>query len=368
MASFTDQIRNYIGTTVIPPNLAESGSINTVTITTPGTGYTDGVHNITATDGGSSTEAGFLGTLEVGGVDSGIPNNFTIIHGGSGFSSNATIVWDTSNAGSGNGALDLDVTIGGSSVIKEALISEAIDDVIMGVANTSSDLLIMFAKKSANLGVQILTTDHKVEGSYIPLVTADGIPASQIPVAMSHLYENAGSLYKRTDDDPAFWIDGDGYIKSTLITTGEWNVYDCNSGNAVIDSSAGTITGMNWPAQYNEAIPLYCSIRILIHKMVDMNNFLAKHTDSAAEYTDASGAPLNQQEYEALATNEGWEVVRYLVETAEDPELASAKASQLTGEQQQFATEYQWIGSQIPILQQQYTRIISSGKETGATE
>lgn len=364
MASFTEQTRKYLGTVVLPPNLTQSGGITSVTISNAGTGQTNGTYRMTATDdSGTALESGFLATVTVG---SNIVTAVDVIHTGSNYAGNVT--FDISGT-IGGSSLSLTPVIGTSSdVISDNLISEAIDDVIMGVANTASDLLIMFAKKSADLGVQILTTEHKVEGSYIPLVTANGIPASQIPVAMSHLYENAGSLYKRTDDDPAFWIDGDGYIKSTLITTGQWNVYDCKSGNAVINSSAGTITGMNWPAQYNEAIPLYCAIRILLHKMVDMNNFLAKHTDSAAEYTDSDGAPFTQQAYEALATNQGWEVVRYLVETAEDPELASAKASQLTGEQQQFATEYQWIGSQIPILQQLYTRIISSGKETGATE
>jgi hypothetical protein len=364
MASFTEQTREYLGTVVLPPNLTQSGGITSVTISNAGTGQANGTYRMTATDdSGTALESGFLATVTVAGA---VVTAVDVVHTGSNYAGNVT--FDISGT-IGGSSLSLTPVIGTSSdVISDDLISEAIDDVIMGVANTASELLIMFAKKSGDLGVNIDGTEHKVEGSYIPLVTANGIPASQIPVAMSYLYTKAGSLYKRTDEDPAFWIDGDGYIKSTTIATGEWNVYDCKSGNAVINSSAGTITGMNWPAQYNEAIPLYCAIRILLHRMMGMNNFLAKHTDSAAEYTDASGAPLNQQQYEALATNEGWEVVRYLVETAEDPELASAKASQLTGEQQQFATEYQWIGSQIPILQQQYTRIISSGKETGASE
>ena len=148
--------------------------------------------------------------------------------------------------------------------------------------------------------------------------------------------------------------------KSSLVSQ-----YVKKSANAVIDSSAGTIGGMNWPAQYNEAIPLYCAIRILMHRQSDMTNLLAKHSDSDAEYTDTDGAPLSQQEYEALTSNDGWEVVRYLVETAEDPELANAKMAQISGEQQQFVTEYQWIGTQLPQLQGQYDRVINAGRKTG---
>ena len=361
MASFTEQTRKYLGTVVLPPNLTQSGGITSVTISNAGSGQTNGTYRLTAIDNsGTAQESGFLATLTVSG---NATTAVDVIHQGSNYA--ATVTFDISGTIGGTPPTLAAVIGTGSDVISDSLISEAIDDVIMGVANGADELLIMFAKKSGNYGLAIASTEHKVEGSYIPLVTANGIPASRIPVQMSHAYTDSTSLYNRTSDDPVYWIDGDGYLKSSTISTGEWVVYDCKSANATINSAAGTITGMNWPAQYNEAIPLYCAIRVLAHKLVDMNNALSKHTDSAMEYTDANGAPLTQQNYEGLTTNEGWEVVRYLVETAEDPELANSKMAQISGEQQQFVTEYQWIGNQIPLLQAQYERIINAGRKTG---
>ena len=65
-------------------------------------------------------------------------------------------------------------------------------------------------------------------------------------------------------------------------------------------------------------------------------------------------AGYSQTATQATAYNEGWNAVRWYIESEEDVELASAKMQELTAEQQLFVTDYQWLQGQLQLTQQEF--------------
>ena len=58
---------------------------------------------------------------------------------------------------------------------------------------------------------------------------------------------------------------------------------------------------------------------------------------------------------------DGWNAVRYYIESEEDIEIAGAKMQELTAEQQLFATDYQWLQNQLASVTDEYEQRFMAG-------
>lgn len=113
----------------------------------------------------------------------------------------------------------------------------------------------------------------------------------------------------------------------------------------------GAVTGADttsaaiasFPAEYYRAVILYAAKKLCDKKLMDMRDTLAAKSDS---YDAGHSNPSE--------TSQGWEKVRWYIEDDEDVELAGAKSSAMTAEQQQFALDYKWLQSQRQIIAQEY--------------
>lgn len=115
---------------------------------------------------------------------------------------------------------------------------------------------------------------------------------------------------------------------------------------AVTDSGTSSSAIANFPAEWYRAVILYAAKKLCDKKLMDMRDSLATLSDS---YDGTHAAPAE--------SSQGWEKVRYYIEDDEDVELAGAKASAMTAEQQQFALDYKWLQSQRQIIAQEYDQM-----------
>ena len=111
-----------------------------------------------------------------------------------------------------------------------------------------------------------------------------------------------------------------------------------------IDASAKDVGGVEYfPDEYEHLIVMYASIKELQKQMYDIKAELPTHN----KYDEDSPTSIT-------TTENGWEAVRYYIETEEDIELSQAEMNALTAEMQQFMGRYQWLQGQQVKLQQEY--------------
>lgn len=333
MASFTNQTKEWIGTRSIPSVFSVSSLTFTgVTATAADpTVFTATGH--TLSNGDSVTLSGFTEMTEANGltgvVEADATNTFQI----KGFSG------------------DPEETTGGTvvrsgSTLSPSFLTEAVEQTTLSLLGVDPTKVHLYTDDSAvtiTTGVTAPNTDQ------IVTIDADGRPAKQISFELSVDAADSGSIYYATTRSPVWWLEkgkievlpAAGVSAWTMVKVGGQSVTTANE-------TAGTVTG-NYPTRYLGLLPLYCAERILGYWQADMRNDIPALSDPTAD-------PLTRSEYESLTTDKGWEIVRYLIETEEDVELAQAKISQIGQEQQQWYKDYEWIVQQLQAVKGEYMR------------
>ena len=183
------------------------------------------------------------------------------------------------------------------------------------------------------------------------------IPSSEGGLAT----DSSNIIHYATATDPVYWIDGDTsgaatlYVKPTPTANQTAILHHIGypifvaSGSGTLDFTAQS-TIPNFPDEAEYLVVLYASCKVLQNKMSEMQASIV-HSDQDGTYT----APTNLN----LSTptgSQGWEQVRHWIEREEDNELAQIQIAALSGELQQFVTEYQWYQGQQAKLQQDYDK------------
>jgi len=232
------------------------------------------------------------------------------------------------------------------SVLLPSFLTEAIEQTTLSLLGVDPSKVHLYTDGTP---ITIVSGTTAPDTDQIVTIDADGRPASQISFELSVDAADSDSIYYATLRSPVWWLEK-GVIEvlpSTGVTT--WTMIKVGGQSVdTADEVAGSITG-NFPTRYLGLLPLYCAERILAYWQVDMRNDIPALSDPTV-------APLTRPQYEALSVDEGWEIVRYLIETEEDVELAQAKIGQIGQEQQQWFKDYEWLGQQLQAVKAEYMR------------
>lgn len=169
------------------------------------------------------------------------------------------------------------------------------------------------------------------------------IPCREIPPMYGDLTNDSSSLYHATVTDPVYWVTSTAggvstlFVKPTTTANQPANVY--HIAYPTVAYSEDTIA--NFPNEAEYLVVLYAAIKTLQNAMGAMDASII-HSDQDGSYSASS------------ASSQGWEKVRDLLHDEEDTELASATASSLSAEMQQFIAEYQWMQGQQAKLNKDY--------------
>ena len=93
------------------------------------------------------------------------------------------------------------------------------------------------------------------------------------------------------------------------------------------------------------------SSRLLAKRMLDMQ----KKIPSLDDYSAIGDNALAEAE-----DSDGWQKVRYYIESEEDAELSQLKMSELNGQQQSWVLKYQWYGQQKQLVDSLYMGIFNA--------
>ncbi|MAH42891.1 hypothetical protein CL614_04175 [archaeon] len=333
MASFTNQTKEWIGTRSIPSVFSVSSLTFTgVTATAADpTVFTATGH--TLSDGDSVTLSGFTEMTEANGVTGVVEADATNTFQIKGFSG------------------DPEETTGGTvvrsgSTLSPSLLTEAVEQTTLSLLGVDPTKVHLYADGTP---ITIVSGTTAPDTDQIITIDADGRSAKQISFESSKDAADSDSIYFATDYSPVWWLEkgiikvlpAEGITAWTMVKVGGQSVTTANE-------IAGAVTG-NFPTRYLGLLPLYCAERILAYWQADMRNDIPALSNPAA-------APLTRAAYEALSVDDGWEIVRYLIETEEDVELAQAKISQIGQEQQQWYKDYEWMVQQLQVVKGEYMR------------
>jgi len=333
MASFTNQTKEWIGTRSIPSVFSVSSlTLTGVTATaTDPTAFTATEHTLSNDD--SVILSGFTEMVEANGltgiVEVVTANAFQI----KGFSG------DPAETTGGT-------VVRSGSTLSPSFLTEAIEQTTLSLLGVDPSKVHLYTDSTP---VTITSGTTAPNTDQIVTIDADGRPASQISFELSVDAADSDSIYYATLRSPVWWLErgkikvlpSSGVTIWTMIKVGGQSVTTANE-------ISGHVTG-NFPTRYIGLLPLYCSERILAYWQVDMRN-------NIPALSDPTVAPLTRSQYEALSLDEGWEIVRYLIETEEDVELAQAKIGQIGQEQQQWFKDYEWLGQQLQAVKAEYMR------------
>ena len=195
---------------------------------------------------------------------------------------------------------------------------------------------------------------------YVSRLSADSggyrVSCREVPSMHAGLTSDSSNLlYYGTVTDPVYWIQStsDAAILNVYPSpeaTQTARVYHISYPTVVYNDA--TIT--NFPDEVEYIVVLYAACKALQSTMGGMQASIV-HSDQDGTYTaptslDVSGGTGSQ----------GWEQVRYWLEVEEDTEMSGATMSSLSGEMQQFVTEYQWYQGQYKMLKQDYASGMAS--------
>tara|TARA_R100000278_G_scaffold66433_1_gene53092 strand:- start:2811 stop:3638 length:828 start_codon:yes stop_codon:yes gene_type:complete len=108
-----------------------------------------------------------------------------------------------------------------------------------------------------------------------------------------------------------------------------------NSGSALIHSHS---TIQYFPDDKVHLVVIYAAIKCIEAKMYAMHLSIPNYGD----------------EYTSSGTNTGWAYVKEAIELDDDVELGTSRFQSLSGEMQQFITEYQWYQGRAASLKSEY--------------
>ena len=171
-------------------------------------------------------------------------------------------------------------------------------------------------------------------------VFAGSVECRQIRPMDKHKASSSTSIEYASATDPVYYVEGG---KINILPASSSGVYYVIS-NPSVDASAGSAI-TNFPNEAEYLVVLYASIKVLQNKMNEMKDSIV-HSDQDGSYTSVNTSGQNQ----------GWEQVRYWLESEEDTEMAAVTTQALSSEMQQFVAEYQWLQAQQAKLQQDYDK------------
>ena len=165
---------------------------------------------------------------------------------------------------------------------------------------------------------------------------------------------NTYSMYYATTESPAYFISGgEVFVYPSGGTTGFIQIsYDTS-----VDCSDADMELTNFPDEYNVLPVLYTAEKVLEYKLGMLRKRLPKmpeYDGYADDNTGTEAAPTS------AAEAEGWDVVRYFIESEEDSELAGSKIQELSGEQQQIIADYNWIQGQLQGVKEEFEQQFTS--------
>ena len=101
------------------------------------------------------------------------------------------------------------------------------------------------------------------------------------------------------------------------------------------------------PELYTQGLVYGVSSKLLMKRMMDMQKKLPTLDDYSGDIVDET------------ADLEGWQKVRYYVESEEDSELTQIKIAELNGQQQEWVLKYQWYQQQKQLVDNLYMGIFN---------
>ena len=200
--------------------------------------------------------------------------------------------------------------------------------------------------------VSSFTASQSVSGRRVlEVMRNDGTydqPCRKVNASLRGRVTDTGDMNYALSSDPVYYIHGETcFVKPAPDSNAGIMMY---VGYPTIDASATDIGGVAYfPDEYEHLIAIYASIKELQKQMYDMKSSLPTHNI----YSEDSPTAIT-------AGDNGWQSVRYFIETEEDVELSSAAVQALGAEMQQFVGKYQWLQGQQAKLQQEYDQGIQA--------
>lgn len=190
---------------------------------------------------------------------------------------------------------------------------------------------------------------------------------------------DTNSIYYATKESPSWFPMGVSihvYPNDSATTAGFIQVYYDTS----VTTASNTID--NFPADYYIFPILFTAKQVLKYKLGAMRDRLPDtpnyrvYSNPSSSATTSNGVTTIAHDDTVTPTDtqdsyyDGWNAVRYYIESEEDIEIAGAKMQELTAEQQLFATDYQWLQNQLASVTEEYEQrfMASFGVMSGGQE
>ena len=173
--------------------------------------------------------------------------------------------------------------------------------------------------------------------------------ATQVDESIAPYLLDVNSMYYVTKKNPVYYKNlGQLYIAPGNSGTPGFNQIYYDTAFTFGEGSTESTRIMYFPSEYEIFPILYTAKQILKFKLTVMRNRLPDVPD----YDGYAGGDTSDTL--STAYGEGWNAVRFYIESEEDAELANLKMNELTQEQQTFLTDYQWLQGQLQEVKEEY--------------
>ena len=166
-------------------------------------------------------------------------------------------------------------------------------------------------------------------------------PARQVDSTLRGRISDSSEVIFATATDPAYYIhNGVVVLYPTPTATKTADVETLNFPSVAYGDSAIT----KFPDDAEYLVVIYASIKSIQSTLSAYQSKIPVHSDQDGTFTSSS------------TSSQGWEKVRFLLESEEDTELSSATVQSLSSEMQQFVQEYNFYQTQQQKLQADYDK------------
>ena len=166
-------------------------------------------------------------------------------------------------------------------------------------------------------------------------------PARQVDPRLRGRISDSSEVIFATATDPAYYIhNGVVVIYPTPTATKTADVETLNFPSVAYGDSAIT----KFPDDAEYLVVIYAAIKSLQAALSAYQSKIPVHSDQDGTFTSSN------------TSSQGWEKVRFLLESEEDTELSSATVQSLSSEMQQFVQEYNFYQAQQQKLQADYDK------------
>ena len=230
----------------------------------------------------------------------------------------------------------------GSTTVDENELDQWCEDAVRELINIFPQHIKEMCYTKVSFTSQAVGSEAEtIHSQHIGNVFAENVECRQIHP--KDKYKASSGITAASTTDPVYYIEGS---KINVLPAGANRDYYIITDPNIDASSDADGHIANFPNEAEYLIPLYASIKWHQNKMGEMHASIPVNSDQDGSYTATNASGQEQ----------GWERVRYLIETEEDSEMSMASTQSLTAEMQQFMSEYQWHQSQQQKLQLDYDR------------